>query len=113
MVGRDRFTATIVTGEKMQNRTNSFAPKACIITVYNSENCGSYWQAKALQEYLIENGYHVFFLKRNMSGSSHTIKGLIKSILKALYHRKTDLALRAIKQYKIFSTETNQLPTAL
>ena len=30
--------------------------KACIVTVYNSENCGSYWQSFALSSYLKLNG---------------------------------------------------------
>lgn len=94
----------------MQSQTNMVARKACITTVYNSENCGSYWQARALQEYLREKGYQVFFLRRNMSGSSHTIKGLLRSTLTALYHRNIHYAVRRWKQYHVFSVAAKVFP---
>ena len=89
----------------MHNQTNMADRKACIVTVYNSENCGSFWQARALQEYLRENGYIVYFLQRNMTGSSHTIKRLLRSTLSALINRNIPYAVRRWKQYQAFSTE--------
>lgn len=38
--------------------------KALIVTVFDSINCGSYWQAKALEEILSQIGCEVYFLKR-------------------------------------------------
>lgn len=40
----------------------------CIITVYNSENCGSFLQAYSLMKVLEDAGYDVFFLKREKKG---------------------------------------------
>ena len=53
--------------------------KVCIVTVYNSENCGSYWQAFALCSYLKQGGCDVSFMKRKRKGTSHSIlKGEIE-----------------------------------
>ena len=94
----------------MQNQIAKDSRKACILTVYNSENCGSFWQARALQKYLYENGYEVFFLRRNMAGTSHTVKGLVRSILSALCHRNIPCAIRRWKQYQVFSVDTKVFP---
>lgn len=42
----------------------------CIITVYNSENCGSYLQAYSLMKVLEEMGHNVFFFERKMTGKN-------------------------------------------
>lgn len=76
--------------------------KACIVTVYNSENCGSYWQAVALKKYLELNGYDVSFLQRNMKGSSHTTKAVLKKISYALLRGQARRAIEIIKQYRLF-----------
>lgn len=77
--------------------------KACIITVYNSENCGSFWQARALQCYFERLGYEVSFLKRNMQGSSHTKSFALKKIVKAFLEGNMKEIFMIIKQYKAFS----------
>ena len=38
--------------------------KVCVVTVYNSVNSGSFWQAKALEIYLKKMGVEVYFYKR-------------------------------------------------
>ena len=76
--------------------------KACIVTVYNSENCGSYWQAFALKHYLELNGYEVSFLRRNMKGASHSSKAVIKKVLYALLRRQPRRAFGVIRQHRIF-----------
>lgn len=58
--------------------------KVCILTVYNSENVGSFLQAYALQETIKKQKCPVCFLKRNASGTSHSKKRLFKAILKAI-----------------------------
>lgn len=40
--------------------------KVCIVTVYDSVNSGSYWQAYALGSYLNTLGIEVYYLKRNL-----------------------------------------------
>lgn len=45
-----------------------------IITVYNSENSGSYLQSYALYNILSKNKYKVYFLKRDTKNTSHSIR---------------------------------------
>ena len=62
--------------------------KITIVTVYNSENSGSFLQAYALEQILIAQGHEVRFLYRNTRGTSHRLFGksriveIVKSILK-------------------------------
>ena len=77
--------------------------KACIITVYNSENCGSYWQAFTLQEFLRSLGYDVFFLKRKTSGTSHSVKSVVKRCLGHLKRGEVNKVISPIKQYVILT----------
>ena len=76
--------------------------KACIVTVYNSENCGSFWQAFALKSYIASIGYDVVFLRRNMKGSSHTLKAASSRFARALIKGQPRRAFDALKQYMLF-----------
>ena len=67
-----------------KNRESLDMKRVCILTVYNSENAGSFLQAYALQEAIKKQGYPVCFLKRDVRGTSHDKIALIKSILKSL-----------------------------
>lgn len=74
--------------------------KVCIVTVYNSINSGSFWQAKALGVILERIGMDVFYLKRknNARASSSNINkftSIIKRFLK-------DGLSSAKNQYNIF-----------
>lgn len=40
----------------------------CIVTVYNSVNSGSFWQAKAFEIFLRKNNINVFFYRRRNKG---------------------------------------------
>ena len=80
--------------------------KACIITVYNSENCGSYWQAYALKTYLTSQGYSVYFLKRNNKNASHSLKSLCKRLYYSLCKKQFRRMIGIIKQYAIFEKAT-------
>jgi len=53
-----------------------------IVTVYNSENCGSYLQAYAMSKYLAEKGNNVRFLKRPSFGSSHSSLSILNESIK-------------------------------
>lgn len=44
--------------------------KICVVTLYNSMNCGSYWQARMLGEAIIKLGYDVYYL--NQSDNHHS-----------------------------------------
>lgn len=63
--------------------------KIVIVTVYNSENSGSFLQAYALEQVLSSMGHDVRFLRRELKGTSHKlfgklrIKEIVKSVLKA------------------------------
>lgn len=87
--------------------------KVCIVTVYNSENCGSYWQARALQEFLEARGVTVSFLRRDMKGSSHTILSLSKSILRNVTCGNIRSAIGFVRQYISFEKETKRFQTVL
>ena len=61
--------------------------KVCVVTVYNSVNSGSFWQAKALEIYLKKMGVEVYFYKRKNDLNSSSNKfiqkiKIIKSFLK-------------------------------
>ena len=51
----------------------------CIVTVYNSVNSGSYWQARALGLTLSNMGHNVCYLERK--GGSAGLIYKIKSLL--------------------------------
>lgn len=85
--------------------------KACIITVYNSENCGSYWLAFTLQEFLRSLGYDVFFLKRKTSGTSHSVKSVVKRCLGHLKRGEVNKVISPIKQYGIFERYIERFQT--
>lgn len=44
-----------------------------IVTVYNSENCGSFLQAYALGTALKKDGNNVYYIKREVKGTSHAL----------------------------------------
>ena len=54
--------------------------KVCIFTVYNSENYGSYWQARALGDYLMAHGHEIAYLRRDMRGASHSRLALVRRL---------------------------------
>ena len=47
----------------------------CIVTVYNTENCGSFWQAYSLANVISEMGHNVSFLYRDLKGTVQSFKG--------------------------------------
>jgi hypothetical protein len=76
--------------------------EATIITVYNSENCGSFFQAYALLKVLQDAGAHVKFLKREGSRISHSRMSLITGLLKALILRQAGDVPLISARYKAF-----------
>lgn len=55
--------------------------KICIVTVYNSENCGSFWQAYALADTLEQLGHKVCFLYRGLNDTSQSLKEALRVCL--------------------------------
>ena len=77
----------------------------CIVTVYDSINSGSYWQAKCLEMVLGKWGHKVFFLKRvgDNSGSSASRMSKMKKYLTLLIKRGVKCASlyrKRLKEYK-------------
>ena len=85
--------------------------KICIVTIYNSVNSGSYWQAKALQDYLKENEYDVYFLEVNdIAASSHFLFQFQKFMKRVLTFKFKD-AIRYIKICKEFKKLSKDFKT--
>ena len=55
--------------------------KTVIVTPYNSENCGSFLQAWALQKVLENHGYQAEILKRSLKDTPYSTAGHLKLIL--------------------------------
>ena len=77
--------------------------KVTIVTVYNSENCGSYWQSYALKRTLEKMGHQVFFYKRSTLGTSHSFLLLLAKTGKYCLKFKFDELKGLWKQYLAFS----------
>lgn len=81
-----------------------------IITVYNSENCGSFLQAYALYSYLKEKGHDIVFYNRKTNGTSHSRIRLITDVTKLLCKFRFNLSECRIRSYKAFSKAHGMLP---
>lgn len=77
--------------------------KISIVTVYNSENCGSYWQSYALMKVLENMGHEVTFYKRPVLGSSHSWVLLLARTLKWGIRFQRNKIVGMWRQYIAFS----------
>lgn len=73
--------------------------KIVLVTVYNSENSGSYLQAYALGRVLKSLKYEVAYYKRPVKGTSHAIKPHIIWSLKKLAKLKFKSAIYPLKTW--------------
>ena len=76
--------------------------KAIIVTVYNSENCGSFLQAFALQHYLKSLGLEVAFYKRLSKKTSHEFLPHLKDFAANLLRLKFRKAFRPMWRWWVF-----------
>lgn len=76
--------------------------KILIVTVYNSENCGSYLQAFALSEFLKAQGHEVAFLKRQTKGTSHDFREHFKSSLRLFFSLRIKPAIKNMRLWSNF-----------
>lgn len=76
--------------------------KVIIVTVYNSENCGSFLQAYAMQHVLKDRGFEVAFYKRSPLGTSHSFVKRVLSTCKMLLLFKGKHIVFAWKQWSSF-----------
>ena len=84
--------------------------KTCIVTVYDSINCGSYWQAIALGDVLRQMGCEVQYLRRNQKGASSSTSTRIRAILSNCWHGRFAVAgryLLAVKKFRRFQSKLN------
>ena len=82
----------------------------CIVTVYNSINSGSYWQAKALGEFLGKNNNVIYLKRSDIDASSHPIKK-IRRVVRYLVKLNLKGAIREYKTIKRFSKLEKNFPT--
>ena len=78
----------------------------CIVTVYNSENCGSFYQAYALCKVLEKQGHNVTFLRRDTHGTSHSMGSTFISSLKSLARGRLSSAFNCFRMYYAFGKAT-------
>ena len=76
-----------------------------IITVYDSMNYGSYFQAKSLQSELSKYGDADFLDINHQSTRRQTIKRIVKDVIRF----KLDSCILELKKYKVFSSARKQL----
>lgn len=85
-----------------------FHMKTCIVTVYNSENCGSFLQSYALAKILEREGHEVSFLYRNIKGTSHDFNDYFISCIKLLLRGRIKRLKSRIIAYRGFSKAISQ-----
>lgn len=77
----------------------------CIVTVYNSENCGSFLQAYSLAKYIQSLGHEVFFLKRPVSGTSHSEISILIEKVKCYIKGNINQVKLIDERHKSFSNQ--------
>lgn len=82
--------------------------KAVVVTVYNSENCGSFLQAYCMRAILNKLGYDVAFYKRDTKGTSHEFMKHIRPFLRNLYHLRFKTAWWELKKWFVFQSYINK-----
>lgn len=76
--------------------------KILVVTVYNSENCGSFLQAYAMQKVLKEWGYDVLFYYRKAKGTSHELKPHIINAFKSIARGNVTSSICTLKRWFTF-----------
>lgn len=87
--------------------------RICIVTVYDSINSGSFWQAKSLNMALEKMGHQVYFLKRagDKSGSSTSKSNQIKKYLSLLLRQGITKAALYRKRLSEYRKSVNEFET--
>lgn len=89
--------------------------KCCIVTVYNSQNCGSFLQAYALGKAIESLGHEAFYYKIHNTEKKRMIKTALKSLAK-LNFASFSISLQQPKRFQkaisiINETELDDYPT--
>ena len=73
-----------------------------IVTVYNSENCGSFLQAYALSQYLKKNGKDAVVVRQGFRGHSSTLPVYLTQAAKLLLRRNFSGLKRLAQRRQLF-----------
>lgn len=84
--------------------------KIAIVTVYNTENCGSFLQAYALRRTLEKLGNEVYFLYRDLKGTPNTFKTFLKSSLIKIAKFDFGYAANLRRRFKTFRAINKNQP---
>lgn len=85
--------------------------RICIVTVYDSINSGSYWQAYALGQTLKMQGYEVYYYKRPQKDASSSLAVQLKNILRKLLSLRIVETLDYIRQIISFKKRQQDFST--
>jgi hypothetical protein len=85
--------------------------KVIVVTVHNSENCGSYLQAYAMQKTLQQMGYDVAFLYRDTKGTSHDRKRTWINAWALVKHLHFRDAVARIRQWQTYERLQSRFQT--
>lgn len=77
--------------------------KICIVTVYDSINCGSFWQAYTLGWILKRMGHDVYYYKREIIGASSSFSFKFRKIGKMLLQGRIYNSICYLKTVRHFS----------
>lgn len=82
--------------------------KCGIVTVYNSENCGSYLQGYAMAKFLQKNGHEAVFIRQDFSDHSASRKNYLTKLTKTLLRGNITGAKLLIKRRALFRQAIDQ-----
>ncbi len=82
--------------------------KCGIVTVYNSENCGSYLQGYAMARFLQKNGHEAVFIRQNFSDHSASPKNYLTKLTKTVLRGNFTGAKLLVKRRKLFRQAIDQ-----
>lgn len=85
--------------------------KVCIVTVYNSRNCGSFFQAYALKKILEQMGHEVVFYHRDAAGTSFSVWHNILDVLKCIAKLRLQSGMLLLRSYLKTVSLVNQFHT--
>ena len=83
--------------------------KCGIVTVYNSENCGSFLQAFALSKAIEKTGHEAVFVRQNFSDHSASRKNYLKLIIKSTLKGRFANAKRLAERRSLFRQACERL----
>lgn len=84
--------------------------RVCIVTVYNSENCGSYLQADALRRVLEDQGHNIVFYKLNRAVTPPNHLRALKSFVKTTLKRNLGQACLSLRSHFKFVKAEEDFP---